>query len=397
MSQVSRCFVCLIMVALMVSACTGDPATSPPDSGPAKFVVSPEPVWTAPAGLSAGRLPELREDSLIVYGAGADAGGNRAVAVLDIATGEPRWSVDSQITAGPDRGRQEKVADAGNGEWVVIAPYECAASTDCAPGNGIVAFDGKDGRTRWRTPLDANLRVGFIAVGGDVAVSLVGASDEKLGGSRAVATDVSDGSVRWESVGVWPLFVVADTVLGIETDRLRPLDPTVESASTVVGLDARTGARRWDLSDRYPRSNLQLALGDVAVVGTADERGGNQRSRVVDARTGSELADLGEPMRCLGDQQSLVVCGPVTGRDLTLFDVDSREKSVLRGAKPQGSTGILSPQRGYLFRGEDVIDRTGAVVSDKPLGFVMAMSDRYLVTRSGEAGDEIAGYRIEKQ
>ncbi|HEY0691762.1 MAG TPA: PQQ-binding-like beta-propeller repeat protein [Kribbella sp.] len=389
---------CVVLSVSVVAACTGTPGT---DGASAAFVVSAEPVWTALTGLSAGRMPDLRGESLVVYGPGEDTDDNRAVTVLDVATGQPRWSADSQDSTESGRARQEKVADVGDGEWVVLAPYECGTTPGCAPGNGLAALDGNDGRTRWRTPLDPQLPVRYVAVGGDVAVSLLSTSDDTLAGSRAVATDVSDGTVRWESAGVWPVLVVGDTVLAIEADRVVPLDPTVEQAATVVALDARTGARRWDLADRYPRSNLQLALGDVAVIGTADEDGGNQRSRIIDAGTGQELADFGEPMRCLGDQENLVVCGTEEGRDLTLFDVARRESSILRGAGPRQGEGVLSPVRGYLFRGEDVIDRSGTVVSDQPLGLVVAMSDRYLVSfldRSGGAGDDVlAGYRIEKK
>lgn len=396
MSRVRRCgrVAYVVLSVSMVAACT---ATDGPS---AAFVVSAEPVWTAPTGLFAGRFPDLRGDSLVVYGASEDTDDNRAVTVLDVATGKTRWSADSQDSTESGRVRQEKVADVGDGDWVVLAPYECGTAPGCAAGNGLAALDGNDGRTRWRTPLDPRLPVKYIAVGGDVAVSLLSASDDTLAGSRAVATDVSDGTVRWESAGMWPVFVAGDTVLGIEADRLVPLDPTVTQAATVVALDARTGARRWDLADRYPRSNLQLALGDVAVIGTADEDGGNQRSRIIDAGTGQELADLGEPLRCLDDQESLVACGTEEGRDLTLFDVARREKSVLRDAIRRDGEEVLSPVRGYLFRGEDVIDRTGTVVSDQPLGLVVAMSDRYLVSfldRSGGAGDDVlAGYRIEK-
>jgi hypothetical protein len=55
--------------------------------------------------------------------------------------------------------------------------------------------------------------------------------------------------------------------------------------------------------------------------------------------------------------------------------------------------------RGYLFRDDDVIDRAGTVVSDEPLGFVVGMSDQYLVTfpdRRGGDPDKLAVYRIER-
>nr|WP_276145476.1 PQQ-binding-like beta-propeller repeat protein [Streptomyces sp. YIM 130001] len=167
---------------------------------------------------------------------------------------------------------------------------------------------------------------------------LVGVGADRKAAVRTVALRASDGEVRWEYDGegsaAWAYRLAGDTVLGSSGNTEGPPWDDESEGEAVLALDARTGKRKWDLSDRYDTSHLQAATPGRAVLVTRGGSGSGSdalsRVVVVDTRTGRELQELDSKFRtCRSDGTSLIGC----------IDTGDGSLTTLRTTAPGGTNG----------------------------------------------------------
>lgn len=370
--------------ALLVTACTAEPRPGPNQDEPlvTPLVIETAPLWAA-ALPEAGRF-EIRGPSLLGVGAGEDD-----LAVMDVATGTPRWRLrqNDELPAGdgrrlgaglPSRWPVTIVGD--DVDWSVVVPYADARE------QGAAGLAGTDGHVLWTLPVvpDGSGRHYIAAADEHIVVSVVSSAPGfALETTRVVATAIADRAPRWETTGVWPSAVVGDTVLGVRASQPgRPRDRAVPGDSVVVALDAATGKEKWHLGDRYPTSAVYLTLGDVAVVVTGEGATAfTPHAVVIDARSGEELADLGETGDCVDDGATLIACRRGGSDEVRVFDVTAR-KLVARATNGP----VSGAWHGYFFSEGRVIDRAGhTVIADLPGRYVDTMSTEYALI-AGDSG-----------
>lgn len=410
--------------ALLSSACTdgsNDASPGPTTSKTSRLdpiTIEREPLWRGSTGRSQTPESELRGDSLLIYGNTEDEF-DRVLIVADAATGGTRWRLDNyRNLPGDDRAKVAPARDdllpvivGTDDDWTTFVPY----TTDCFPDDvdpdcipdpsgqaeyGIAALSGADGSVRWKAPVHVEsplipMSHNVVAADDKTVVSAVASDPVRLDDPtqvRTFATDVASGARLWESSGIWPQFVVGDTVLGQVGRKLAlPRDIGPDDGSAVAALDAKTGTTKWSIADRYPESKVYQTLGDVAVISTpGDPRSNNYRSFAIDVSTGNRIAALGDSDYCLSDQDSLIMC-PISRKDTVVtFDVDKRESG--RGTLAPPSTQIHGAWHGYFFLSDSVVDRYGAVVTDELPGIVIALSEKYVILYDSRA-EEYAAYR----
>jgi hypothetical protein len=427
--------------ALLVVACSGDVGEvidGPPELGP---LVDERELWrsTDTDAISLVSGASLHGDTALLLGGGKDGPGLSAV---DAATGKPRWHLQghdplpggdgTKLYGGLD-GQDIPVLEDPTEGFLVFVPYISFACTQpsefcqCANGRceevGIAALSGKDASVRWVTPISAvgsMQRVVVVprAVSDDLVV--VGIDDpfsDDLGSLRTVALNTSDGSRRWERPGVVADFISGETVIG-RTPRTRS-DVSLTSrpgqspaGGTLVAMDATSGQGRWDLSELYADSAAELVAGNLVLVRaeTLDEKDagvGPDQSLIVEAGTGLEVANLGDYIfSCATDTRTGIACANVDDK-LVSVQVHDHEIRVsrrpvesgegfLKGVHGMWSGRVLveyaekaNPQRagsGYIYR-HLAVDRSANVVDDRLPGPMVAISDRYAIFHTDEAGN----------
>lgn len=455
-------------------------------SGLEPLSLSPNPVWGTETGgpLEVVNAATFRDDVAVLLGGTEDYPTSR-LAVVDAATGAPRWSIEAiDELAGGDgavwwsvsESLEPNVVDQGDG-WAVLVPYyysPCPSwchytQVDQTEEYGVAALSGDDGHVLWKTvlvpavpmtdPPPETPTIRTMVTDEDLAVVVVEPPDVEyapdtdayVDALRVVAIDPSSGSVRWEAAGVWPEVVAGDTVLartGANPMRTRLGGEDQREGPALVALDAATGRRRWDLSERFRYSNLLFTAGDVALVEVpaddADDAVGDVplqgvETVAIDVETGREVASLGtEAAICRTDHVALIACsyhGPDDDRVAT-FDVEDRE----RGVSAEGFDGLsidavwddrvfvtaFDPPQPELPEfpelpepGEDrdefeaaldeydaawdryeswepverrwTVDRSGRTVDDSVPGEPLAASDEYVIFTCGSIGNACDG------
>ena len=351
-------------------------------SGLRPLSLSQDPVWGTDTGGSMDVVSAavFRDDVAVLLG-GDD--GNRAdrIAIVDAATGTPRWSIGGldELSGGDgavwwpasDSPLSPNVVNQPGG-WAVLVPYyysPCPSwchytQVDQTEEYGVAALSADDGHVLWKTtivpaatmtdPPPATPTIRAMVTSDDLAVVVVEPGDIEyapdtqayVDALRVVAIDPLTGSTAWEATGVWPGAIVGDTVLahaGGDPMRTGLGQDDQREGPALVALEASTGTTRWDLSERFPYSDLVLTAGDIALVAVpaddADESIGavavqGVETLAIDLETGREETSLGTEMgTCRTDHTSLVAC-PVSqtgvrgGDRVATFRLDDHEVGV---------------------------------------------------------------------
>lgn len=385
------------------------------------FAVDPKPLWRSRPDSEVRTLEvpggaRFQQDSLVLQGLG-----DARLAVVDAATGKPRWTdatVKRHVDASAPAEGMAPIVRAGKA-WDVLLHYQDLTESDPAGRDGIALVAGEDGRARWHALLPAH-----VSQGGESAPELQ-AADEKVAvttigdeNPTVWAVDVSDGSTLWDASGVWPQLIAAGTILGL-TSRHSPAEANEDDDKPyVTALDASTGKKRWDLKGSYEWSKVLLGAGNVALVVAKTATGpSGYQAIAVDARTGQDLTTLGDidsdGRGCASDGQTTIVCKVLDyssgspGHRLVTFDVAKRERRV---SPIYPDTSALSTARIDGVWGDHIfvtdgnrepseyraVDQEGHVVSRKLPGRLVGISDQYAVFTDlvDSRGSAYAVYRV---
>jgi hypothetical protein len=408
-------------VALLVAACGGGPVENIIDEEPALApLVQERALWDA---TSAPAISTVGEASLIGGTAviSGDARDDFRLAVVDAATGMPRWSfgyVDPLPGGGgagyfrPGNTEPGFLAAGTPEDFLVFVPYyrrDCEHPTGLCPREdgepyraeeGVAAMSGKDGSVRWMAPVVPFGEAGDTAIAlRDVGENLLLVETRDMnatpGSLHTVALRLSDGQELWRQPGVEGRISTAGTVMVRRptdlAEALRLGHPFADG--TVVALDAASGHRRWDLHERFSNSEVELVAGDLVVVRAS--RDGADSTRILEAASGREVAHLGNPLPCRSDARSLIACIDPLDHTLSTFRIDDREIRVSRREVRPSSISAVWRGRVFLsdaFEVEDparrgVVDRSGNVLADRLPGHLLAISDRYAVFRTTDDGN----------
>lgn len=402
----------------------GETIDEPPTLAP---LVAERSLWDASSasGISTVSYATLRDDTAVVIAGKKD--GNR-LAVLEASTGKTRWSLTNLQKLPGGGGAVYFTAMVGDYTPVVAGPPEdllvlvpyyrdnCQHPSGWCPRDpnrphrkeqGVAALSGKDGSVRWMTsvPVDRaeadDLSVSVVAANQHMVVAVTfstSSGDPTL--NRTVALNTSDGRQRWQARDVVAAFLAGDVVVGQVTETHSPFAPgraNPDGPSTVVTLDAADGKRRWDLAEPFTWSRPMLAAGDLIVVRT-DETNYRERTRVVEAATGREIAQLGKTsFSCASDGHALIACPRVAnvfGADLVTFDLQERRVRISKRQPPE--EGIFGVWRGRVFLGDSLrddprkqllADRSANVLNARLPGKLVTISDRYAIFRTTEDAD----------
>ncbi|GAB3438622.1 outer membrane protein assembly factor BamB family protein [Actinophytocola sediminis] len=388
-----------LVVALLGAACTEDepPPPDPDRSTAAPIVIEAKALWQGSTGRR--QTPpkvEIRGDSVLIFGNTADEL-NRQLLVADADTGDPRWRIDQLMNLPGRTDRRlgftpRNLTIVGTAtDWSVFVPY---LTNDDQP--GIARLAGGDGTVL------ADFPVRVEAPQTPTTHEVVAANDQfVVSGGRTVtgprrtqvaATDAATGRRLWETTGIWPQFVVGDTLVaqaGREVGAA-PEDPDPFADSTVIGLDVTTGKRRWDLATRYPTLKVFAVLGAVAIASQQSSRPDRTARFVIDVHSGETIAELGDGGACVSDQRRLISCTTDRSDELVVFDVADR--TTTRVTVPDARQ-LRAAWHGYLLFGDNrVVDGTGRLVTDDLPGSVIAMSEDHVVLY-GATGNDYAVHR----
>ena len=346
-----------------------------------------EPLWTAErlAGRTVIASPTItvRDDVALVRG-------YDKFSLLNMATGQVRWSVDPAPDAvwadlpGVAGAAWFQVLDgpllrSHDGEPVLLTDYWYPYGTDGS--KGVALLSAETGDLLWRK--DIPDLAGLTA---DDQTALIATTTTGIGlevhdpvDLKTLALDLGTGETLWEQPGIWPDAMSGDVALGHRSPKRRP-EP--EDDTELVAFDRETGAQKWDLSERFARSELFQAAGDVALVNGSP-------SKDPEAGVGYVVAtDSGKPLHtitgdsCDTDGSTLVTCStPAAKRgDLNTFDIP---KHTMTESQAQFvDVTAVAHNRVFLedFTGRGYsVDRTGTTVDKKLPGLVIAISDRYVM------------------
>jgi outer membrane protein assembly factor BamB len=329
----------------------------------------------------------FRDDVAVLYGGYAEQPDDR-LQVVDAGTGERRWGLNrgDEIPDGQGvkwaGGQRPAVVDLGDDTSALLVPYHCIdycleqrdAYATVAEESGVAALALDDGRLLWTSAVAANdvpetrqgpLESPVALVAGETAVVMAkephcSDTGRLHVGLQTVALDPVGGGRLWEVDGLMPVAVAGDTVL-TEAEEASPEHPCSGSDQhDVVALDAATGEVRWDLRERFGRSDLVLTAGDLALVETAHE------TLVLDLTDGSEVASFGREVSddCGSDGRTLIACKvAVPGRDgaLATFDVESRHRGIALTNEAMSSIDSVGLDRVFA----DGTGVNGSVPSDE--------------------------------
>jgi outer membrane protein assembly factor BamB len=321
------------------------------------LALSDDPLWTADrlAGRTMVASPAItvRDDVALLRSFDE-------FSVLDMATGQVRWSVDPLPESawaelpGLDGAAWLPSLDgpllrSHDGEPAVLTDYWNPPETGGS--KGVALLSAETGEVLWRR--DVPDLAGLGAADDHTALVATtpggyGLGADDLGSLKTLAIDMGTGEKLWEQTGVWPDAVSGDVALG---HRSLERHPSPSEETTVVALDLGTGAQKWDLSERFVRSRLVQTAGDVALVaGSLSRDFDGSTMDVVATDSGKPLHDIsGES--CYTDGRTLVSCVTPSGKlsDLDTFDIPEHTMKESRAS----FIGVTTVGRNRLFL-EDV-------------------------------------------
>jgi hypothetical protein len=426
--------VAVACAALTTAACSGGaehPAGPPSparqqagiviDEAPARpLPVRAAPLWSKNAKSVGGVV--LRGDAVIVESTGGND--EDRLTVMDAATGKVRWSVNAYgplrggggaTWGGPARSPGPPHVVGDGAAWGILVGYYATSCRSrigfCPVGDGpsdetgVALVSGADGRVRWKTPLvpsrtgDAaraanRMRGSLITADGTIALATVLPSAQSAD-VRLIALDAATGRRLWTRSGVQPTLIAGGIVLG----RVRTGATTATDLRgwSVIALDAPTGRVRWDLTARLPDSYPMLAAAGAAAIRQVNPSGTLGPPRLVDLRTGGEIARLPEfTADCRTDGQTLIACrvsAPPHDRLLTIGP-----DHVVRTAKRDltSAADLAAVWRSHIFLNDGIeVDRSANRLAAGLPGAPAALSDRYAIfTRAGSAATRYSAHRL---
>jgi outer membrane protein assembly factor BamB len=199
-------------------------------------------------------------------------------------------------------------SDAGERLWkrdtsdlIVAAPVSDGAGNAIIVGlDGVVtSVDAISGKTRWETPIGADVDQRAVVGAGTVIVV------DRAG--RVVALDRTDGDIRWEANGTqaYGIAIAGDAVVVAQGD------------SWVTSYRLATGAKLWDARYLGLPSAVQAAAGQVVVVS-------DEESVAFDPDDGTILWSRDGASHAIGDGKRIML----VDRDSAIL-VDDRGETVL--------------------------------------------------------------------
>ncbi|MBC6462477.1 PQQ-binding-like beta-propeller repeat protein [Actinomadura sp. HBU206391] len=371
---------------------------------------------------------ELRGGTAIVAG-DCHCGGGR-LAVVDAETGAPRWVLDGgePLRGGGGakaygkygylgehlRGASGRPLVVGDGEdWTVLVQYVVGAELGERE-RGVAALSGRDGSVRWKTPLikprsgekgvtDRKQKTRLLAADGRMVLASV--ESEQDAALTTVALDAAAGRELWRHDDGWAYQIAGDVVLGeTRTDTGPPWEPR-NRGGAVIALDAKTGQKKWDLTERFEKSELKSSAGGSAVVGVEDRSGSSSvsdsRTLVVNAATGADEKALAKSFySCDSDARELIACLEIGAPTLVTIRSGGRggpvtaEKKVFAGKVEDGLSVDTVWQDRIFVHGSardgpvrySMVDRAANTLRTGLPGPVAAVSERnaaFFVNRTG--------------
>lgn len=396
-----------LTAALTASGCTKDPGDDtglPGGEKPARTLTpSAEPRWTgSQLGMESGTThAEIRGDTAIVLG--TDQRGRSRLAVADADSGKVRWSVtagdrldaesvlDQASTHVAGGGSWQRLLVVGSGkQWSVLMAYGTPRSEEDINGEGkdpdhgppqpevgktgVAALSGRDGSLRWKTELDGKPRM----LDTDGRTALVSTGD---GSTTSYGIDAAGkGRKLWSHPEHLVYQLAGDTALGNTSGQ--PGELQSPSGATLFGVDARTGKRKWNLSDTFEGSTAIGAVEGNAVAWVESEMDDGPasttetRQTVIDTETGEEIGELdladeqnsevaNRVVHCRSDRRTLLACATSANYLVTIRAGEHSEPVISPiSAAPQGAKG--TPQVDTVARGRIHLNGQFTVDSPKP-------------------------------
>lgn len=393
-----------VVAALVLSACGGTPTGS-----------APPPAYDPPTGFAA-------PTGTLFGGSGTRVFGRDAEALPAALVGTAIWATDGgRVLRTDSTGAEVPGPAAPAGRHAAGSPVPTAdgevlvGASSVVPGSGttppglavdLLGFDAAGGALRWNAPTVLPWAQRPPAVTMDVAgvvagVAVLTASTDTQ--RTALGVDLTSHRVLWTADGIAVDALLADgpaggTALGVATT---PGQSRAYADSTIVGLDAVTGLRRFAPPEvlRDPQvtpagPSLAVVSGRTAATTLAAP---SAALRFVDARGATvRTVDVGStytPPRCVWDEAATTVCGG----DTRVFAVDAGTAAPLwelpdpaaNRVAPQMTTAWHGAVYGTTVNGPLVLDaRTGADRDTRP-GAAPVLVNAYLglgAETSGVAG-----------
>jgi PQQ-like domain len=385
------------------------------------------PLWdsTTPGAPQDFSQVAFRGDAAILVG-------GDGIAVVDAATGEPRWRVeDSSELPGAGGARLRRInLESGrfwqvpvvdlDGSWAVVVGYALEpADRSMSLEYGVAALAAADGHTLWKRPVlpsgepladhTTNWVETVLTDGQTAFVTAFTGPDERLTqaervrATKLVAVDGRTGDARWERLGVKPQAMARDVVAGFEPD---PTGSGSDGPELVgVLLDKATGEPLSHRFDRHPWVQPVEAAGNHAVLlaGTDAQRHVGDLV-LVDLTSGAEEAELGDGgqggIGSCGSDGTLIACAvrDASTSKMHLATYDTTSGSGAIGAGDSYQLTILGAWQDGVFastgsHSTQLLDRAGKVVQELP-GYFTAASDQYVVMRNASPDTDYAVYRV---
>lgn len=381
-----------VVAALLLTACGGTPVEN-----------APPPAYDPPLGFAAPTGTLFGGSGTRVFGGDADLPAALVGTEVWATDGGRVLRADSTGTAIPGptvpAGRFAAGAPvaAPDGSVLVGASSVVPGSGTTPPGLAVdlLAFDAASGALRWSAPTvlpwaERPPAVAMAVAGVVAGVAVLTASTDTQ--RTALGVDLGSQRVLWSADGVAVDAVLADgpaggTALGIAT---APGGSRAYADSTIVGLDAVTGLRRFAPPDVLRAPEITPAGPSLAVVSgrtAATTLSAPSASlRFVDARGATvRTVDVGRtytPPRCVWDEAATTVCGG----DTRIFAVDAGTAAPLwelpdpaaNRVAPRMTTAWHGAVYGTTVNGPLVLDaRTGADRDTRP-GAAPVLVNAYL-------------------
>lgn len=287
------------------------------------LALAPEPTWTSEEGFDGSAA-----DGAVIRDGLALVTGPEHLVVLDVATGEARWSLekDEELDGGdgdsawsPTLHRSPRLVATEDGLAVPVEYHR--------PGRdevGLALLSAADGSVVWQreTGTAPETQRVLWAVDDRVALATVAT---KSGSLTTIAFDINTGEQLWDTADVWPAAIAGDTALMISSaESLEdPWGAPRMPDGDLAGWDLVTGEPRWDLGDRFEWAEVVMTAGDVVLLRAREQDATDGKDLLVDA-AGEVLGVLGDQHGCTTDGSTMIAC-PVDYSELRVFDLASRE------------------------------------------------------------------------
>lgn len=346
----------------------------------APLPLAPEPTWTSDESFdgSDAQGAVVRDGLALVTGP-------EQLVVLDLATGEVRWSLENgeELDGGdgdtgwsPNQEVPQRLVATEDGLAVPVDYYR--------PGReevGLALLSADDGSVVWQRETGTAPDTQSVLWSFDDRVALATVAT-KEGSLTTIAFDIRTGEELWDAADVWPATIAGDTAFMISSAESRedPWSALRLPRGDLTGVDVVTGEPRWDLGDRFEWSEVALTAGDVVLV-EARERDVRGAEYVLVDAAGEVLGAFQGNVGCATDGTTLIACPDFIDGGVRFFDLASREITLAatedEAPRLQGVVAgrvILEDGPGFFS-----IDRFGNRIDESLPSGVVAASDTHVV------------------